>query len=64
MEGAVAAGADVVGMARALIADPDVPRKVLASFVRWALRDSGQAPLPAGDVVWATAPVPFVMSMT
>jgi 2,4-dienoyl-CoA reductase (NADPH2) len=30
MEDAVAAGADVVGMARALIADPDVPRKVLA----------------------------------
>ena len=34
-----------------------VPRKVLASFVRWPLRVSGQAPLPAGDVVWATAPV-------
>ncbi len=34
-----------------------VPRKVLASFVRWPLRGSGQAPLPAGDVVWATAPV-------
>jgi len=34
-----------------------VPAKVLASFVRWPLRDSGQAPLPAGDVVWATAPV-------
>lgn len=30
MGDAVAAGADVVGMARALIADPDVPRKVLA----------------------------------
>ncbi|HVW47153.1 MAG TPA: NAD(P)-binding protein [Solirubrobacterales bacterium] len=30
MSDAVAAGADVVGMARALIADPDLPRKVLA----------------------------------
>jgi 2,4-dienoyl-CoA reductase-like NADH-dependent reductase (Old Yellow Enzyme family)/thioredoxin reductase len=30
MSDAVAAGADLVGMARALIADPDVPRKVLA----------------------------------
>jgi signal transduction histidine kinase len=34
-----------------------VPRKVLASFVRWPLRSSGQEPLPSGDVVWATAPV-------
>jgi 2,4-dienoyl-CoA reductase-like NADH-dependent reductase (Old Yellow Enzyme family)/thioredoxin reductase len=29
MESALAAGADLVGMARALIADPDLPRKVL-----------------------------------
>lgn len=29
MEDALAAGADLVGMARALIADPDLPRKVL-----------------------------------
>ena len=34
-----------------------VPRKVLASFVRWPLRSSGQAPLPSGAVVWATAPI-------
>ena len=34
-----------------------VPRKVLSSFVRWPLRGSGQERLPAGDMVWATAPV-------
>jgi 2,4-dienoyl-CoA reductase-like NADH-dependent reductase (Old Yellow Enzyme family) len=37
IEGALAAGADLVGMARALIADPDMPRKLLegrASQVR------------------------------
>ena len=38
-------------------AQAGVPRKVLASFVRWPVRASGQAPLPSGDVVWATAPV-------
>jgi signal transduction histidine kinase len=38
-------------------AQAGVPRKVLASFVRWPQRSSGQAPLPSGDVVWATAPV-------
>jgi signal transduction histidine kinase len=38
-------------------AQAGVPAKVLASFVRWPLRDSGQAPLPGGDIVWATAPV-------
>ena len=30
MEAALAAGADMIGMARALIADPELPRKVLA----------------------------------
>ena len=30
IDAALAAGADLVGMARALIADPDMPRKVLA----------------------------------
>jgi signal transduction histidine kinase len=34
-----------------------VPRKVLASFVRWAVAGGGQARLPLGDVAWATAPV-------
>lgn len=34
MEEALAAGADLVGMARALIADPDLPRKVLAGDAR------------------------------
>jgi two-component system, NarL family, sensor histidine kinase LiaS len=38
-------------------AQSGVPAKVLASFVRWAVRDSGQAPLPSGDMAWATAPV-------
>jgi len=38
-------------------AQAGAPRKVLASFVHWPVRDSGQAPLPSGDVVWATAPV-------
>ena len=38
-------------------AQAGAPSKVLASFVRWPLRDSGQAPLPGGDIVWATAPV-------
>ncbi len=32
-------------------------RKVLASFVRWPVADSGQAPLPSGNVVWAAAPI-------
>jgi len=38
-------------------AQAGVPGKVLASFVRWQVRDSGQAPLPGGGIVWATAPV-------
>jgi signal transduction histidine kinase len=38
-------------------AQEGAPRKMLASFVRWPVRDSGQAPLPSGGVVWATAPV-------
>jgi signal transduction histidine kinase len=38
-------------------AQAGAPRKVLASFVRWPVTDSGQAPLPSGDVVWATAPI-------
>ena len=38
-------------------AQAGVPAKVLASFVRWAVRGSGQAPLPSGDMAWATAPV-------
>ena len=33
-----------------------VPRKVL-TFVRWPIADSGRAPLPSGDVVWAAAPI-------
>jgi signal transduction histidine kinase len=31
--------------------------KVLASFVRWPVPDGGEAPLPSGNVVWATAPI-------
>jgi signal transduction histidine kinase len=38
-------------------AQAGMPRKVLASFVRWSVTDSGQTPLPSGNVVWATAPV-------
>ncbi len=38
-------------------AQSGAPRKVLSSFVRWPAQGSGQAPLPAGNVVWATAPV-------
>jgi signal transduction histidine kinase len=38
-------------------AQAGAPRKVLASFVRWPVTDGGQAPLPSGDVVWATEPV-------
>jgi hypothetical protein len=34
-----------------------VPRKMLSSFVRWPVTDSGQAPLPSGNVVGATVPV-------
>jgi len=34
-----------------------VPRKVLASFVRWQMESSGHSPLPSGDVVWAAVPV-------
>jgi signal transduction histidine kinase len=38
-----------------------VPRKVLASFVRWPVPSSGQATLPGGQrVVWATAPITLV----
>ncbi|TVZ03024.1 HAMP domain-containing protein [Trebonia kvetii] len=38
-------------------AQQGVPRKVLSSFVRWAIQGGGQAPLPSGNVVWATAPI-------
>ena len=38
-------------------AQAGVARKVLAEFVRWPVRDGGQAPLPSGNVVWATAPI-------
>jgi two-component system, NarL family, sensor histidine kinase LiaS len=38
-------------------AQAGAPRKVLSSFVRWSVPDSGRAPLPSGDVVWATAPI-------
>jgi signal transduction histidine kinase len=38
-------------------AQAGVARKVLAEFVRWAVPDGGEAPLPSGNVVWATAPI-------
>jgi two-component system, NarL family, sensor histidine kinase LiaS len=38
-------------------AQAGVPRKVLASFVRWPAESSGRSPLPSGDVVWAAVPV-------
>jgi signal transduction histidine kinase len=34
-----------------------VAKKVLASFVRWPVRDAGATSLPSGNVVWATAPI-------
>ena len=34
-----------------------VAHKVLAEFVRWPVPDSGQAPLPSGNVVWAAVPI-------
>jgi two-component system, NarL family, sensor histidine kinase LiaS len=37
-------------------AEAGAPRKML-TFVRWPVSGSGQAPLPVGAVVWATAPV-------
>jgi signal transduction histidine kinase len=42
---------------RGSAAQDGVARKVLASFVRWPVRYGGQAPLPSGNVVWATAPI-------
>ncbi len=37
-------------------AQAGAPRKML-TFVRWPVSGSGQAPLPGGTVVWASAPV-------
>jgi signal transduction histidine kinase len=37
-------------------AQAGAPRKML-TFVRWPVPGSGQAPLPGGAVIWATAPV-------
>jgi len=37
-------------------AQAGAPRKML-TFVRWPVSGSGQAPLPGGSAVWATAPV-------
>jgi signal transduction histidine kinase len=38
-------------------AQAGIPRKVLASLVRWPVESTGRAPLPSGDVVWAAVPV-------
>jgi signal transduction histidine kinase len=38
-------------------AQAGAPRKVLKSFVRWPVENTGQSPLPSGDVVWAAVPI-------
>jgi len=39
-------------------AQAGAPRKILASFVRWQVENTGRSPLPSGDVVvWAAVPI-------